>query len=160
MSDSPKTIAVSQLVRVKAGKDSAKVTFRFARVRSVVAHVEASGAVSDKTVYRALEKRLDLDGRLLWRNGKAAPVQGKQEATFFDLEGKPRQFLEAHGVHVVEASFALDCETGPGASAVPLYGNVTAWYGSDEASMACGRKPAKKRWFREAYDMVCAGTRS
>ncbi|WP_406477681.1 hypothetical protein [Streptomyces sp. NBC_01615] len=160
VSDSPKTIAVSQLVRVKAGKDSVKVAFRFARVRSVVAHVEASGEVSDKMVFRALEKRLDLDGVLLWHNGKAAPVPGKEEATFLGLEGKPRQFLDVHGVHVVEASFALDCAAGSGASAAPLYGSVTAWYGSDEAGLVCGNEPAKKRWFREAYDMVCAGARS
>ncbi|MET8137502.1 hypothetical protein ABZV24_37305 [Streptomyces sp. NPDC005251] len=157
-----KLIAVSQLVTVEDGRKPGWVELAPHHVRTVTSRIEAGGTgVPARRVLASLEKRLGYDSPTFKRPGTSTSARlEKEELGRVDFLGHPGRFVEAAGVGVVDASFALDCSGTNGATVTPVYGTLTSWYGNSGASMKCGIVPDKGKWFREAYDMVCPGAHS
>lgn len=154
-----KLIAVSQLVTVREGQKPGWSEFSPHHVRTVTSRIEAGGiGVPPRRIFASLEKRLGYGSPTFRRPGSSTSARPeKDEFGRVDFLGRPGRYVEAAGVRVVDASFALDCSGTHGITGTPVYGTLTSWYGNSEASMECGIVPDRTKWFREAYDMVCPG---
>lgn len=157
-----KLIAVSQLVTVREGQKPGWSEFSPHHVRTVTSRIEAGGiGVPPRRIFASLEKRLGYGSPTFRRPGSSTSARPeKDEFGRVDFLGRPGRYVEAAGVRVVDASFALDCSGTHGITGTPVYGTLTSWYGNSEASMECGIVPDRTKWFREAYDMVCPGGHS
>ncbi|MFI6402305.1 hypothetical protein [Streptomyces sp. NPDC050548] len=147
-----KLVAVSQLVRVKKGEQAANVTFHAIPVRKVTASVEASGKVSEASVFASLERHMNLGGKSVAQNGESVPLPGAAGLGTVDMTGKTGDYLSVIGVQVVEANFVQGCA---GDKKTPVYGTVTTWYGKTQGMIKCGRNTGTYPGFREAHDLVC-----
>ncbi|MFF5012217.1 hypothetical protein [Streptomyces sp. NPDC001165] len=135
-------------------KKYAHFEFPAVHVRTVTASVETSApSVSGRRVLASLADRLGEDVSMLGRPGRTT-VHRKQDLVTVDLRGVPGRFVEADGVHVVQASFTVTC---PGRD-TDLYGSVTTWDGDGSALLRCGEHPGKDAWVREGYRLACGTT--
>ncbi|MFJ3302404.1 hypothetical protein ACIPSA_04650 [Streptomyces sp. NPDC086549] len=140
---------VSPVVQVR--KSDGWVTFHTGLVRNVVPRVDTSGGiVSAHHVLAALAKHLK------WGDdaeGLAAPGEESADRELHPMKidslGHTGRLVVAEGIHVVDASFTVDC---PGRD---VYGSVTTWFGNSRASLACGVDPGDEAWVREAYRLTC-----
>ncbi|MEV7395120.1 hypothetical protein [Streptomyces sp. NPDC091215] len=145
---------VSPVVNVR--KSDGWVTFHPGLVRNVVPQVSTSDdRVSERQVLTALAKRLG------WTDVDELAAPGEESAdrprspVKVDSLGHAGRFVEAEGVHAVDASFTVTC---PGQD---VYGSVTTWFGNSGASLACGVNPhTKESWVQEAYRMTCGPLRA
>ncbi|OPG08343.1 hypothetical protein B1R27_10150 [Streptomyces sp. GKU 895] len=143
-------IAVSRVVTVR--KDDGEVRLSPLRVRELVPRVETSGAgPSTERIFASLDKRLG-DAFEVARPGRTSTAVEHPDVA--DFLGDSGRFVSAWGVRAVEATFTADC-----GGTTPVYGSVSTWHGSSDASLQCGVDPAehgnKERWVTEAYTLAC-----
>lgn len=147
--DERQLIAVSRPVEVDE-KDG-KVRLSPVRVRELEPRVEMSGqGPSAERILASLGKRVGWSADTLARPGESSSVEEQDDIADFQGAGT---FASAWAVWSVEAGFTADC----GGTAV--YGSVSTWHGSAEASLRCGHDPSEhgseEAWVLEAYTLAC-----
>ncbi|MEU6142433.1 hypothetical protein ABZ848_18930 [Streptomyces sp. NPDC047081] len=141
-------VAVSPVVKVS--KSDGWVTYPLIPVRTFEPRVEVSEpSVSARRVYAALAERVDMDASVLAKPDEVMADRLKKGVRA-DSDGGGR-FVEAAAVQVLRSSFTVAC---PG-TATPVYGSVTAWYGTGSGSLQCGVSPGRAAWMKEAYELTC-----
>ncbi|MEV6196303.1 hypothetical protein AB0M19_28345 [Streptomyces sp. NPDC051920] len=141
---------VSPVMTIHEG-DTREIEYPSVLVRTVRARMEtAAKGLTARRVIASLADHLSLAPGMLAMPGETT-ADRKRDTIKSGTLGAPGRFVQADGVTVTEASFAVTC---PG-SDTAVYGSVTTWSGGSAGFLQCGVDPGKEPWIEEAYRLTC-----